>query len=52
MATSTASGNDLFQQAICAWESAVASGVKMQEESAGWLREMVYQHEFPVRMVQ
>ena len=40
MAT-TSSSNDLFQQAICAWESAVASGVKMQEESARWLREMV-----------
>jgi hypothetical protein len=40
MATSTHSNDDLFRQAICAWESAVASGVKMQEESAKTLREM------------
>ena len=40
MAT-THNGDDLFQQAICAWESAVASGVKMQEESARWVREMM-----------
>ncbi len=40
MATPTQNGDDLFQQAICAWESAVDSGVKMQEESAKWLREM------------
>jgi predicted RNase H-like HicB family nuclease len=40
MATATQSGEDLFRQAISAWESAVESGVKMQEESAKWLREM------------
>ena len=40
MATSTQNSDDLFRQAICAWESAVASGVKMQEESAKALREM------------
>jgi hypothetical protein len=41
MATSTQNGDDLFRQAICAWESAVESGVKMQEESSKWLREMM-----------
>jgi thioredoxin-like negative regulator of GroEL len=41
MATTTRSSDDLFQQAICAWESAVTSGVKMQEESAKWTREML-----------
>lgn len=41
MATSTQNGDDLFRQAICAWESAVESGVKMQEESTKWLREML-----------
>lgn len=40
MATTTQNGDDLFRQAICAWESAVKSGVKMQEESAKWMREM------------
>jgi hypothetical protein len=40
MATATQSGDDLFRQAIGAWESAVESGVKMQEESAKWVREM------------
>ena len=41
MAASTQNGDDLFRQAICAWESAVESGVKMQEESTKWLREML-----------
>ncbi len=41
MAPATQNGDDLFRQAICAWESAVASSVKMQEESAHWLREML-----------
>jgi hypothetical protein len=40
MATATRDGEDLFRQAICAWESAVDSGVKMQEECAHWLRQM------------
>ena len=34
MATATQNGEDLFRQAIGAWESAVESGVKMQEQSA------------------
>ena len=40
MATVTQPSDDLFRQAISAWQSAVESGVKMQEESARWLREM------------
>ena len=40
MATATQNGEDLFRQAIGAWESAVESGVKMQEQSAKWVREM------------
>ena len=32
--TATQNGEDLFRQAIGAWESAVDSGVKMQEEYA------------------
>jgi len=39
MATTTQNGDDLFRQAIGAWESAVESGVKMQEQSAKWVRE-------------
>jgi hypothetical protein len=41
MATATQNSDDLFRQAIGAWESAVESGVKMQEESAKWVREML-----------
>jgi hypothetical protein len=42
MATATATQNseDVVRQAIGAWESAVDSGVKMQEEYAAWLRQM------------
>ncbi len=40
MTTATRSSDDLFRQAISAWESAVDSGVKMQEQSARWLREI------------
>jgi predicted RNase H-like HicB family nuclease len=39
-ATSKQNGSDLFRQAIGAWESAINSGVKMQEECATWLRQM------------
>jgi hypothetical protein len=39
-ATATQTNEDVFQQAIGAWESAVNSGVKMQEEYATWLRQM------------
>lgn len=41
MATSTQNqaSEDLFRQAIRAWESAAETGVKMQEESAKWLRQ-------------
>jgi hypothetical protein len=39
-ATSKQNGEDVFRQAIGAWESAVDSGVKMQEEYAAWLRQM------------
>jgi hypothetical protein len=41
MATATQTSDDLFRQAIGAWESAVESGVKMQEQSAKWVREML-----------
>jgi len=41
MATgNSAHGNDVFGQAIRAWESAVEAGVKMQEEYAKGLRQM------------
>jgi hypothetical protein len=40
MATATQNGDDLFRQAMSAWESAVESSAKMQEESAKWVREM------------
>jgi hypothetical protein len=39
-ATATQNGEDVVRQAIGAWESAVDSGVKMQEEYAAWLRQM------------
>jgi predicted RNase H-like HicB family nuclease len=39
-ATPTQNVEDIFQQAIGAWESAVDSGVRMQEEYAAWLRQM------------
>jgi hypothetical protein len=35
----TQNGDDLFRQAICAWESALESGVKMREESTKWLHD-------------
>jgi RNA processing factor Prp31 len=38
MATVTRANENLFHQAISAWESAVDSGVKMQEECADWMR--------------
>jgi hypothetical protein len=40
MGTTTQNGDDLFRQAICAWESALDAGVKMREESAKWLQEV------------
>jgi hypothetical protein len=40
MATATQTSDDLFRQAISAWESAVESGIQVQEESAKWMREM------------
>ena len=39
MLQGTQSSDDLFRQAIRAWESAVESGVKMQEEYTKWLRQ-------------
>ncbi|MGA2067345.1 MAG: hypothetical protein ABSG86_20405 [Thermoguttaceae bacterium] len=39
MATAAQTSDDLFRQAIRAWESAVESGVKMQEEYTKWLRQ-------------
>ncbi len=39
MATATQSGEHLFRRAMDAWESALESGVKLQEESTRWLRE-------------
>ena len=39
MTTTTQSSADLVQQAIAGWESAVESGVRMQEQSAQWLRQ-------------
>ena len=41
MATATQTGEDLVRQAICAWESAVDSSVKIQEECTQWARQMV-----------
>jgi len=42
MATAaTQSSENLARQAIAAWESAIESSVKMQEESARWLREAI-----------
>ncbi len=38
--SATQNGEDVFRQAIGAWESAVDSGVRMQEEYAAWLRQM------------
>ncbi len=40
MATATQNSDELFRQAMAAWQSAVESGVKMQEESAKWMRQM------------
>jgi len=40
MATAIQHGDDLFQEAICAWESALASAAKMREESTKWLQEL------------
>jgi hypothetical protein len=39
MATTTQSREHVVRQAIAAWELAVESGVRMQEESAQWVRE-------------
>ena len=39
MTTATQSSENLARQAIAAWESALQSSVKMQEESARWMRE-------------
>lgn len=38
--TTPQNGEDVLRQAIGAWESAVDSGVRMQEEYAAWLRQM------------
>ncbi len=40
MATATQNSDELFRQAMSAWQSAVESGVKMQEDSAKWMRQM------------
>ncbi len=40
MSTAAQSGEDLFRQAMHAWESALESGTKMQDEYAKWLRQM------------
>ena len=40
MATATQNGDDLFRQAICAWESALEAGFTMREELARWLQEV------------
>jgi hypothetical protein len=47
MITATRNGDDLFRQAICAWESALESGETMREESAKWLQDL-YSHAQPV----
>ena len=39
MAMAPHTSDDLFRQAVHAWESAVESGVKMQEEYTKWLRQ-------------
>jgi predicted RNase H-like HicB family nuclease len=39
MTSPTQTSDDLFHQAMHAWESAVESGVKMQEEYTKWLRQ-------------
>jgi hypothetical protein len=38
--TNSPKSDDLFRQAMQAWESAAAAGVKMQEECAKWVRQM------------
>ena len=38
--TSSAKSDDLFRQAMRAWETAAEAGVKMQEECAKWVRQM------------
>ena len=38
--TSSPKSDDLFRQAMRAWETAAEAGVKMQEECAKWVRQM------------
>jgi uncharacterized protein YjgD (DUF1641 family) len=38
--TGSAKSDDLFRQAMRAWETAAEAGVKMQEECATWVRQM------------
>src|SRR5208337_69168 len=38
--TSSSKSDDLFRQAMRAWETAAEAGVKMQEECAKWVRQM------------
>lgn len=38
--TGSPKSDDLFRQAMKAWETAAEAGVKMQEECAKWVREM------------
>ncbi len=38
--TSSPKSDELFQQAMKAWETAAEAGVKMQEECANWVRQM------------
>ena len=38
--TSSSTSDELFRQAIEAWQTAAEAGVKMQEECAKWVREM------------
>src|SRR5208337_2860118 len=38
--TSSPKSDDLFRQAMKAWETAAEAGVKMQEECAKWVRQM------------
>ena len=41
--TSSPKSDDLFGQAMKAWETAAAAGVKMQEECSKWVRQMFCQ---------
>ncbi len=40
---SSSKSDDLFRQAMKAWETAAEAGVKMQEECASWVRQMFCQ---------